>query len=1015
MKRENIIVAIAMILMFVNNFAVGRSVFAKETMNAATRNTLHFEDEKGKLFELVLEEDEEKKIFLVTTDTDIKEIEVNLPASLELNIEKTQRNANQLASISYENFLRTIHVAFQGVPSTENQRIPLFVKGISKIGTREQKLSVKTIKFNEQIEQCEPLRVRIHDQNSLYSFENLNTFENTPDISERTIIDSGLDSQVRPSEQYPLETSNSMTKPVEKEQAQESIPATKKMNGEELSDHIVNGSFEEPLRSENTNSIMSQDLVPGWETTANDKAIEIANGTGGRHRFKPAVGNQWAEINANKVGELHQTVKTVPGDELHWQLWHAGRDRTDTMNINIGTNDNHPTERTVSSPNRKWTKYTGVYIVPEQQYETYFGFQSVKSLYSSYGNYIDGVRFYVPGRLKASKSVEKNIVNTGDIITYTINVTNESGRGMLYDIKVEDNIPSGLELVSESLQVDGKTVNNQSGNHAISTVIPTVDKNQTVKVTFQAKVIAQESRIINNIATVTDPIKPNEPKTAEVNINVIHKKGKLDSEKKVYNSEGESIDNQMVRVGDIIEYRILAKNTGGTETIVNNVKLQDAIPNGLSYETGTLMITYPDGTTKDLPDNQVNGQQLTTENIGNLKGGETATVSFKVKVNERATGILKNIAMIKGTIPPENSGGSEIHLETETPERSVGILSEVTGEKLVNGTNANKAYVNDTLSYTIQVNHTEGTGQWIGSIIDKLPEYLSYIAGTTTVNGKTKDDNEVWQNNILTIPDRILNDKEKLVTVEFKATIKKEGVGTAIKNKAEIKPTLPNGSNQPNESKVLEASTEVVPSPGKLDSEKKVYNSNGAPIDNQKVKIGDIIEYRIIAKNTGDNETIVNQVKIKDVIPTGLIYEPGTFRIAYSDGTINTLLNEQVTGQQVVTENLGNLKGGEGMTVSFKVKVTDQTTETIKNIAIVKGTVPPEKLEDPDRPFPPQKREVLIFRHNKLQTNAVNENRKNKNYHNIPLTGEKPSLILSLWGLIIVLIIGYCKVYKGRE
>ncbi|USS86576.1 hypothetical protein M3M38_00405 [Fructilactobacillus cliffordii] len=165
---------------------------------------------------------------------------------------------------------------------------------------------------------------------------------------------------------------------------------------DQLADHIVNGSFEEPVLPANSINITSENNVPGWSTTAGDHNIEMMNGNGGKyHNFRPAVGNQWAEINANEPGELYQVVKSIPGTIMHWSLYHAGRDQTDTMDINIGTLTNHSAVRRVSSPNRTWTRYDGYYEVPDGQTETYFGFKSVTSKEPSYGNYIDGVEFSV--------------------------------------------------------------------------------------------------------------------------------------------------------------------------------------------------------------------------------------------------------------------------------------------------------------------------------------------------------------------------------------------------------------------------------------------------------------------------------------------------------------------------------------------------------------------------------------------------------------------------------------------
>ncbi|EPI36905.1 isopeptide-forming domain-containing fimbrial protein, partial [Enterococcus faecalis] len=310
--------------------------------------------------------------------------------------------------------------------------------------------------------------------------------------------------------------------------------------------YIINGSFEEPVIATNSNRIMNQSLVPGWQTTATDSSIELANGTGGAHNFKPAEGKQFAEINANTPGELHQLVQTYPGETLRWELWHAGRDQTDTMAINIGTSENHPVQRTVSSPNRVWTKYTGTYTVPSNQTLTYFGFKSISSVLPSYGNYIDGIKFYVDGTLESKKTSDKEVVYAGssENLTYTIEVKNTSERGVLYNVDVSDNIPDGLELIANSLEVDGTSVNNDASGNKVSTKVKEVAPGQTVKVTFNVKVTTSDVKSIRNVATVIDPNKPDSPQYPESTINTIKKPGKLVTEKTVYDKDGNSVGNQ---------------------------------------------------------------------------------------------------------------------------------------------------------------------------------------------------------------------------------------------------------------------------------------------------------------------------------------------------------------------------------------------------------------------------------------------------------------------------------------
>lgn len=104
---------------------------------------------------------------------------------------------------------------------------------------------------------------------------------------------------------------------------------------------IVNGSFEDPARTDK--NAPQLDDVPGWSTTATDNLIEFGVNTQtdsapqllGNDKSIPH-GKQFAELNANQVSTLYQNVSTVDGHIYEWGLSHRGRAGTDTMALIIG-------------------------------------------------------------------------------------------------------------------------------------------------------------------------------------------------------------------------------------------------------------------------------------------------------------------------------------------------------------------------------------------------------------------------------------------------------------------------------------------------------------------------------------------------------------------------------------------------------------------------------------------------------------------------------------------------------
>ena len=200
---------------------------------------------------------------------------------------------------------------------------------------------------------------------------------------------------------------------------------------------IQNGSFESPvIRSwysimpETTNSIV-------WETTASDHKIEIGRPSNNMsaansayHTTTVVDGYQFAELCANEVGALYQTVSTFSGNTLKWGFSHRGRSGEDTMELWIGTPDDvtavldyykshnnsvagisddaelsakyntisqniDGTTRRYTDGNTQWNSYTGNYVVPEGQIETTFAFVSISASGNkiSYGNLLDNVYF----------------------------------------------------------------------------------------------------------------------------------------------------------------------------------------------------------------------------------------------------------------------------------------------------------------------------------------------------------------------------------------------------------------------------------------------------------------------------------------------------------------------------------------------------------------------------------------------------------------------------------------------
>jgi len=130
---------------------------------------------------------------------------------------------------------------------------------------------------------------------------------------------------------------------------------------------LINSGFEKP---EGTSGyrIYDASLVPGWETDASDKKIEIwETGFNGVTAYE---GEQFAELNANRVAALYQDISGINANEtIGWEFAHRGRAGTDTIQLSIidlGDDDTFDTvddttlfKQSFSTKKAAWKFYSG--------------------------------------------------------------------------------------------------------------------------------------------------------------------------------------------------------------------------------------------------------------------------------------------------------------------------------------------------------------------------------------------------------------------------------------------------------------------------------------------------------------------------------------------------------------------------------------------------------------------------------------------------------------------------------
>lgn len=235
---------------------------------------------------------------------------------------------------------------------------------------------------------------------------------------------------------------------------------------------LLQGDFETPQVSPGPGKFQNSSTT-AWNTTEPDQMIEfwrngagIAGANGGLGMVAHS-GSQWVELNANQASALYQDVKTVPGQEMRWTIWHRARalyGRTpattlDQMAVQIGATGvyfNPGSETSVSDSAVQWVQHSGVYIVPAGQRSTRFQFVAISTASGdpSVGNFLDDISFSTVPCLTAATSVTNSnpshaTARPGDTLTISTTVTNNGG-DTAADVVVTNPAPANTTEVAGS-------------------------------------------------------------------------------------------------------------------------------------------------------------------------------------------------------------------------------------------------------------------------------------------------------------------------------------------------------------------------------------------------------------------------------------------------------------------------------------------------------------------------------------------------------------------------------------
>ncbi len=185
-------------------------------------------------------------------------------------------------------------------------------------------------------------------------------------------------------------------------------------------------------------------------------------------------------------------------------------------------------------------------------------------------------------------------------------------------------------------------------------------------------------------------------------------------------------DKETVNPGDMIKYTITFKNMSGRE--MYNVKITDSLSDYLTPIASSIV-----------PAPQTGENLESGISIGRVPAGSQRTLTFSARVTQDAADDIVNRAFADFSFRDAsgNQQTASTHITTiTTPLESRQLHVEKTADKSFITSNG------EEITFTIRVHNN--TPRVLGDVVvtDNLPDGLSYVEGTTSINGDNPIDSD---------------------------------------------------------------------------------------------------------------------------------------------------------------------------------------------------------------------------------------------------------------------------------
>ncbi|MES5926006.1 DUF11 domain-containing protein [Bacillus cereus group sp. MG9] len=543
--------------------------------------------------------------------------------------------------------------------------------------------------------------------------------------------------------------------------------------------------------------------------------------------------------------------------------------------------------------------------------------------------------------VSAIKSANRSITRIGQIITYTVAVTN-AGTVPITNTLLIDAIAAGTTFVPNSILVDGIPRPNENPITGINLGI--ILPNNTIIVTFQVNVVSIPTQnTINNIAVIHYEYKP-EPSAPPISETTSSNTTNIQFIDVILIAT-KSANKVLANIDDTIEYTVFIQNNGSTTT--NSIFFTDTIEDGTVFIPGSVTVNNT-----VLP--------VADPNIGffipNIASGQATTITFQVSVTNlpalnptpNTTNIVYDFIF--------NPDFAPIQKSTTSNTTFVQINdADIVSLKTVDLTSVT---IGDILTYTTTLTNIGNTDATAVVFTDNIPDGTTFIEGSVLVNnipqlnanpstgilvGTIAPNVSIpvtFSITVVALPasDRIQNQSTSRYTINGEEQISTSNItftevisANVIATKttsiqyADLQTIIPytisitNNGNIQVENIIV---TDIIPANTSFIENSVIVNGNARPNDNP---LSGIPIDNILPNTTA---TILLQVRVTSIPQTNPISNTSTIEYQYTLPNQPPITETTISSATVTTINHANLNSNKAVDRAFAT-VGDTLTYTI--------------------------------------------------------------------------------------